>query len=26
MGGPSKLTLNGKPAKGADVPLNVFLK
>jgi hypothetical protein len=26
MGGPSKLTVNGKPAKGADVPLNVFLK
>jgi len=26
MGGPAKLTLNGKPAKGPDVPLNVFLK
>lgn len=26
MGGPSKLTVNGKPARGPDVPLNVFLK
>ena len=25
LGGPSKLTVAGKPAKGLDVPLNVFL-